>query len=77
MAEVAHVYRFNVGPWTCTVSARRPRPDAINTVCCEWTPSVPDRAFTAAEDGAYRQGLAEALTAASSTASLTHPRMKS
>lgn len=66
-ADAAHVHRFQVGPWTCTVSARRPRPDVVNTVCCEWTPTVPDRPFTAAEDAVYRTGLAKAMAVAASS----------
>jgi hypothetical protein len=55
---VRHTWR--VGHWTVTLSLPVLRQDRANTAICEWHPTLPDRALTAAEEAEYRVGLAAA-----------------
>lgn len=59
-AEGAFTRTWQVGRYTATLSAPRPKPGAFQCALIEWEPNAPDR-LTDAELQAYRRGRDAAL----------------
>jgi hypothetical protein len=61
----AAIHSWAVGPRMCTLSVQRPRPGALVSACCEWSPTQPTR-LSAEEWAQYRAGRNHALTCVAS-----------
>ncbi len=59
--EAAFVHSWQVGRWTVTLSMPRVVAGCVACASAEWSPSLPGRRFTAAEQRAYDAGLAKAM----------------
>ena len=71
-AEAATVRAWRVGPWTVTLTMPPIVAGQAQHAVAEWTPSMPDRPFTATEKRQYEAGLFEAVAAAQLALDDTH-----
>lgn len=60
-AESGFSHSWAVGRWTATLTMPPIVPGAVRHAICEWSPSLPGRRFTAAEQRQYDAGLAKAM----------------